>query len=311
MPETRQIVRVFLASPGDLPEERMAAKNVADEINETFANNLGYHVELVGWEDTVSVYGRPQEIINADLDQCELFIGIMWKRWGTPPDSDGRYTSGFDEEFRRSVDRRRKEGRPEISLLFKTVDPEILRDPGEELRKVIVFKERVIADREVLFQTFSDLRDCEKKIRGCISQFVMRMIRLQKEEEPSLDQSQTTSKPGGTRQIVEISTETMASTPFSGETAKFAREFISRTDREAITPAEVARFRLLASTIPRQGNDRAYLGVHDANILYKDRALFKFEHQELIGLLVAGLEHYEEENTPLWTWYKASNLDHS
>jgi hypothetical protein len=99
MPDTRRIIRVFLASPGDLQDERRAAKAVVDEFNKLWADALGHHVELVGWEDTLSQYGRPQGLINQDLARCELVIGMMWKRWGTPPSKTGPYTSGFEEEF--------------------------------------------------------------------------------------------------------------------------------------------------------------------------------------------------------------------
>jgi hypothetical protein len=86
MADSRKIIKVFLASPGDLQDERRAAKSVVDEFNKLWADMLGYHVELVGWEDIVSRYGRPQALINRDLERCELFIGMIWKRWGTPPD---------------------------------------------------------------------------------------------------------------------------------------------------------------------------------------------------------------------------------
>jgi hypothetical protein len=85
MPDSRKIIKVFLASPSDLGSERRAAKSVVEEFNKLWADRLGYHIELVGWEDTISGFGRPQELINRDLEQCELFIGMMWKRWGTPP----------------------------------------------------------------------------------------------------------------------------------------------------------------------------------------------------------------------------------
>ena len=83
MVETRTIIRVFLASPGDLEEERRAVRKVVTELNEIWANPLGYHVDLMGWEETIAGYGRPQHIINQEVDRCDLFIGMMWKRWGT------------------------------------------------------------------------------------------------------------------------------------------------------------------------------------------------------------------------------------
>jgi hypothetical protein len=128
MSETRKVVKFFLGSPSDLADERKAAKAVVDEFNSLYASEFGYQVELVGWEDTVSVIGRPQETINKELAQCEFFVGLLWRRWGTPPDKVGKYTSGFEEEYRRSVDRHRLEGRPEISLFFKDVPTDAIRD---------------------------------------------------------------------------------------------------------------------------------------------------------------------------------------
>src|SRR5271165_2883509 len=89
MSDSRKIVRIFLGSPGDLSDERLIAKSVVDEINSLFADSSGYHIELVGWEETVSSIGRPQALINQDLEKCELFVGMIWKRWGTPPDKNG------------------------------------------------------------------------------------------------------------------------------------------------------------------------------------------------------------------------------
>src|SRR5436853_1572102 len=136
MANSRKFVQIFLGSPGDLKEERQAAKNVVDTFNKQWAEYFGIQIELVGWEDTVSRYGRPQETINRDLDRCEVFIGVMWRQWGTPPDTNGSFTSGFEEEFERSVASRKRAGRPEISLYFKSIDADLLKDPGADLRKV-------------------------------------------------------------------------------------------------------------------------------------------------------------------------------
>src|SRR5690349_21024400 len=107
----RRVIKVFLASPGDLADERRAAKEVVDEHNALHAASTGYQIELVGWEETVTSFGRAQSLINQDLAGCELFVGMLWKHWGTPPDAGGRYTSGFEEEFRTSLERRKIEGK--------------------------------------------------------------------------------------------------------------------------------------------------------------------------------------------------------
>jgi hypothetical protein len=309
MNNSRKVVRVFLASPGDLSDERRAAKTVVDEINDLFAEDFGYQVELVGWEDTVSVYGRPQATINRELERCELFVGLMWKKWGTPPDTIGKYSSGFEEEFETSVQRRLSEGRPEISLLFKEIDQDFLRDPGDDLKKVLEFKDKLIAEKNILFEQFADIREFEKKIRRCILKYV-KDLRHREAEETSI-QSQAPTAGGEKQQTVET-VEKIGSapdTPLSIEGASFLREFISKTERDAekesIKAIEVARFRLLANIIGSRGNDEGSLGVHDANLLFAEAGDFTFGRIEYTGLLYCGFEHYAQENAPLWRWFLA------
>lgn len=306
MTDSRKVLKVFLASPGDLAEERRATKTVVDEFNAQYADVFGYQVELVGWEDTVSRFGRPQEIINRELERCELFIGLMWKKWGTPPDDTGTYSSGFEEEFETSVSRRQREGRPEISLLFKVVDPEFLRDPGDDLKKVLAFKEKLIAEKRILFENFSDIREFEKKIQRCISEYVVGLWSRDAEELSIQNQA---PKNSGEKQQAAEKDSVASETPLSIEGARFLRDFISKTERapekEPITALEIARFRLLANIVGKQGNDERSLGVHDANILFAEGGSLAFGHRELSGLLTSGLEHYSHENAPLWRWVKA------
>ena len=152
-------------------EERRSAKTAVDEINETWANKQGYHVELVGWEDTTPGFGRPQALINQDLERCELFVGMLWRRWGSPPDNQKQFSSGFEEEFETSLERRKTLGAPDIKLFFKTVEDDQVADPGEQLARVIAFKDRIIADKQILFQEFTDPRDLERRIRRIVSAY--------------------------------------------------------------------------------------------------------------------------------------------
>src|SRR5437868_5951850 len=108
----RRVLRIFLASPGDLQDERLAAKRVVDEVL-PLARELRLSIELLGWEDTLPGVGRPQELINTDVSSADLFVGLLWRRWGQPTGKPG-YTSGFEEEFKSAVDRRGATGDPEI-----------------------------------------------------------------------------------------------------------------------------------------------------------------------------------------------------
>lgn len=299
MAGTRRFIKVFLASPGDLAEERKAAKEIVDDVNSQLAPALGYQVELVGWENTLPGIGRPQAIINRDLDGCDFFIGMLWKRWGTPPGAEP-YTSGFEEEFNRSMARNATEGRPGISLLLKDLDAASLADPGDHLKKVIAFKEQVFAEKKLLCGTFADLRDFENKFRKCIQGYVITLSDMDKSSASEKDQAplvemQTTPAP-----------EPGPTTPLSVEGAIFLRNFLTTaekaSDEHPLIADEVARVRLLSIIAAVHGNDQQSLGPHDANLLFKARTKFRFGRRELNGLIVCGLSHFRHENVPFWHW---------
>ncbi len=80
----RNVLTVFIASPGDLAVERKRAFQVVAEVNDTI-KNIDWSIDLLGWEDTLPGFGRPQALINREVERCDLFIGLLWRRWGTPP----------------------------------------------------------------------------------------------------------------------------------------------------------------------------------------------------------------------------------
>ncbi|KIZ45663.1 MULTISPECIES: DUF4062 domain-containing protein [Rhodopseudomonas] len=301
MPDTRKIIRVFLASPGDLQDERRAAKAVVDEFNKLWADSLGYHVELIGWEDTISQYGRPQATINQDLERCELVIGMIWKRWGTPPSKSGPFTSGFEEEFETSLTSRRSAGRPELALFFKEVDKELLRDPGEELKKVVAFREKVIAEKEILFVPFKDLSEFEGKVRASITSYVQK---LRNAESQKLS-NETQATPTEPQQVMQDEEQPARDPSIAGETARFLRTFLTAAESSAdnYTAIEVARLRLVATTVKEPGNDDTTIGAHDANLLFAQRSVLTLDRRENFGLVRSGLENLTSENVPLWHWY--------
>lgn len=307
MADTRKILKVFLASPGDLKEERRAAKAAVDEINSLVANPFGYHVELVGWEDTVSRFGRPQALINAELDHCEYFIGMLWKRWGTPPDNEGIYTSGFEEEFQRSLAHRASDGRPEMTLFFKEVEPEFLRDPGDELKKVLAFHADLVAKKILLFETFADVSEFEKKLRKCVADYV-HALRSQEAAEVLGERQVRPADSGGGAGKDRNAHDALLSEPERKFISTFAQK-AAHDDPSAVTVADIARLRLLATIVGTVRNDQQALGVHDANILFVERKDITLDHGEINGLVGSGVEYYASENAPLWHWYSKANAD--
>lgn len=304
MREARRIIRIFLASPGDLNPERLAARDAVDFFNSSLSEHFGYHIELMGWEDTLPSNGRPQAIINNDLERCELFIGMLWKRWGTPPDNEGIYSSGFEEEYELSIDRFKKTQKPNISIYFKNVDEEFLKDPGPDLIKVLKFKERLISEKQILFETFNSLEDFKEKLTKKIHKFV---IALAKAEQEEVDIEKGHTKSDKEQIVPHTPNNDRSQNPLSQEGYEFLKQLLDKSEAQSeknkISAGDIARFRLLANSVSESGNDEHSLGTHDANILFTQKTNFCFSYLEINTLLNCGLKNIYQETYPLWHWY--------
>ena len=93
-------LRLFLASPNDVMDERARIELVVNEVNRTVANQINLVIDLIRWE----THARPgvgvdgQDVINRQMPGTDIFLGVMWKRLGT---RTGRAKSGTVEEFQR------------------------------------------------------------------------------------------------------------------------------------------------------------------------------------------------------------------
>ncbi|CAK8716487.1 hypothetical protein KKHLCK_05615 [Candidatus Electrothrix laxa] len=99
------LLQVFVASPGDVKDERTLLDDVISEFNKTWGNRNGVTLDLLKWEtDSHPSFGvDPQEVINNQIgDNYDVFIGIMWGRFGSPTK---RAESGTEEEFNRAYAR--------------------------------------------------------------------------------------------------------------------------------------------------------------------------------------------------------------
>lgn len=140
-------VRVFVASPGDLQAERNQLSNVIDEINLTIsaiAPEKAIFLELVEWETHVypDVGEDVQDVINRQIGKYDIFIGIMWKRFGTPTTEA---KSGSEEEFRRAYSLWQKEKTLPILFYFcqQPFPPPRNKEDVEQLGKVVEFRDEL------------------------------------------------------------------------------------------------------------------------------------------------------------------------
>lgn len=146
-----EVAKCFIASPSDLFEERNVFPSILQLLNDVVGHRLNHQLEPLGWEEAQPTWGRPQELINQDVRQCDVFVMLLWKRWGMP---SGEYSSGTEEEFEIAYERYKKTGRPHLLLYFRSVPQDMMADPGEQLQKVIKFRTRIEVERVGLFKTY-------------------------------------------------------------------------------------------------------------------------------------------------------------
>jgi hypothetical protein len=134
--------RLFLASPGDVSSEREALARVIQEVNQTHGTPLGYGIELLRWEShTTPSGGRPQGVINMQIPAYDIFVGIMWRRFGTPTGVAG---SGTEEEYRVAYQKWQVNNGMPLMFYFcqKPFMPRGL-DELEQMRQVLLFRQEL------------------------------------------------------------------------------------------------------------------------------------------------------------------------
>jgi len=145
--------KIFIASPSDVAGERKIAFDVVDELNLVYeSQGKDYRLEVRAWEKhSHPDLGLPQAVIKKQIsiEECDIFIGVFWKRFGTPPGSvrpsDGRpYLSGTEEEIDTAIAARQASSnqRPVIMLYRRKLDPTSSLESDEDYvqyAKVIEF----------------------------------------------------------------------------------------------------------------------------------------------------------------------------
>ena len=118
-------LRVFLASPGDVADERALALGVLEQLPYDPLLRGRITLETVAWDKPgagtpMLATMTPQEAIKKDLPtpaECDIVIVIFWSRMGMPlpaewkkPDGSG-YLSGTEWEYLNALEAADSQGR--------------------------------------------------------------------------------------------------------------------------------------------------------------------------------------------------------
>jgi hypothetical protein len=169
-----QIIRIVVASPGDVASEREIVEEVVDELNRGVATAYGVRLEVARWE-TDAYPGfhpqGPQGLVDTVLriENCDLLLGIFWKRFGTPV-ADAQ--SGTEHEFRLAYETWKKKGRPQIMVYFnqRSYTPKSKQET-DQWGQVLEFKAEF--PKEGLWWSYNGKNQFERLVREHLTRFLL------------------------------------------------------------------------------------------------------------------------------------------
>jgi len=135
-------IRVFLASPGDVNEERAVALEVLDtlEYDPLFKLLGGVSIHAIAWDKKGSGTAMratmtPQTAIKEGMprpSECDIALVLFWGRMGTElpyPEyqkaDDSKYRSGTEWEFNDALEAERATGKPITLIYRRTEEPHL------------------------------------------------------------------------------------------------------------------------------------------------------------------------------------------
>ncbi|MDH5415601.1 MAG: hypothetical protein OEW87_15800 [Flavobacteriaceae bacterium] len=169
MPRQETILKAFVASPGDVSDEREVLEGIVDELNKSWSADLGVRLELIKWEtDCQPGFGEdPQDVINNQItDDYDIFIGLFWGRIGT---KTLRANSGTIEEFEKAHKRYKKDPNAiDIMLYFKDAPIQPSKIDTVQLADLMKFKS-ALNELGGLYWSFDSMNDFEATLRTHLS----------------------------------------------------------------------------------------------------------------------------------------------
>lgn len=170
MSYTADVLRVFIASPGDVHEERLAVVDALSSWNNVFSLPLKTVLSPVRWETHVSpqINVVPQAAINVEaLESCDILIAIFGTILGSP---NGRYASGTAEEievFRGGLNKN-------AMLYFRKVTCGNDIVSQAELTRLIAYREE--RKRDSILKEYTSIPDLKQLVGDDLSRLILKKL---------------------------------------------------------------------------------------------------------------------------------------
>lgn len=159
------VIKVMIASPGDVATERQIIREVLFEWNSMHSEDKELVLLPIGW-DTHSppqMGDRPQAIINKQiLKDCDLLVAAFWTRVGTPT---GKSASGTIEEIEEHL----AAGKP--AMLYFSSAPVRLESVDEAQYQLLQEFKKQFTARGLVF-SYDSISDFKEKFSRHIAQTI-------------------------------------------------------------------------------------------------------------------------------------------
>jgi WD40 repeat protein len=188
-------LRVFISSPGDVPEERLRADLIIDRLAQDYSRFFA--LKAYRWEhEPMLATGTFQDAIEPP-SAFDIVILILWSRLGTPLPKESRLrtyagidgrapVTGTEWEYEEALKVAREKGAPDI-LAFRNVSPALIatHDPDEQRRSLGQlnalndFWTRHFADRGVFlsaYDTYRTLEEFSERLEQSLRKLIDRRI---------------------------------------------------------------------------------------------------------------------------------------
>lgn len=235
-----------------------AARAASEDIGQQFALQLN----VVGWELVQPQAGRPQSAINPLVDDCDVFIGILKRKLGSPT---GTHESGFIEEFERALARQKQNSSPKIGLFFAEISSEDAEDPGRELKRTLEFRKKIREERLALYKQYASSGDLKAELISFFASFLASEAAV----VPAPGFGEISSSPVAEKPAIEASSHEGVDAARREIGANLADwSSLALGISSALAP-DRDRLLMFALSINVDGST---IGVHAANRLYRKRA---------------------------------------
>ncbi|WP_276802180.1 DUF4062 domain-containing protein [Odoribacter laneus] len=169
-----QHLKMFVASPGDVAEERASVENIVKRINDILGETLHINLNIVSWENilpTTNTEDVQEENINKKIKECHFFLLILYKRYGTIAKNARK--SNTEREIDTIIECVKQEKKKQIISYFKEISSN--EDPGPQEKKIKALQKKLAKDHHWFYKSYKDAHDFEIKLIHDLYNLLLKM----------------------------------------------------------------------------------------------------------------------------------------